>query len=63
MFRGLHFIVSTMQAGTFSNACFDKADRREMSWRSEDEIRVLRIKNSWIRGASVYTIVKALMAR
>ena len=34
----------------FSNACFDKADRREMSWRDGTQIRDFRIKNSWISG-------------
>ena len=34
----------------FSNQCFDKADRREMSWRADVKIREIRIKNSWIGG-------------
>ena len=34
----------------FSNACFDKTDRREMTWKSHDQVREQRIKNSWIGG-------------
>ena len=37
----------------FSNACFDKADRKELTWRSEVKIREQRIKHSWISGPKV----------
>ena len=35
---------------TFSNECFDKADRKEMTSRSDAKIREQRIKKWWISG-------------
>ena len=34
----------------FTNSCFDKAARSELTWRSKDEIRDERMKLSWIAG-------------
>ena len=35
----------------FTNVCFDKVERGDMSWQSREEIREQRIKFSWITGA------------
>ena len=35
----------------FTNACFDKVDRKEFTWRCRELIRDERIKLSWIAGA------------
>ena len=34
----------------FTNSCFDKVDRKEMTWRSRELIRDERIKLAWISG-------------
>ena len=35
---------------SFTNSCFDRAARSEITWRSKDDIREERIKLSWIAG-------------
>ena len=34
----------------FSNTCFDRAERKEITWRDREEIKDERIKLSWISG-------------
>ena len=54
-----HFLMVSEDATKFSwenvrdftNSCFDKVDRREMTWRSGQLIRDERIKLAWISGA------------
>ena len=36
---------------SFMNTCFDRAERKEINWRSKEEIKDERIKSSWIAGA------------